>query len=251
MPYGARTFLHVPMHTATVWPTLGVSLTLFQLQRPLVGLIVADLGELRGQARRLFQRQFSQQDFEHAIERAAVAIGTALALIGGRCRSANEQDDLDTVAAHSADRDVPFPVLKDFGGKLAHILGVTRVPAVVVLDGAFVLRYRGRVDDRYGVAARRPKATRDDLALAVEEILGGKAVSVAETEADGCLLARDRQQPGKLGVTYSKHVARILQERCQVCHRPDQAAPFALHQASAGTPRYCASTRACVKPVPS
>src|SRR5476651_248935 len=87
VPYGARTFLHVPMHTATVWPTLGISLALFQLQRSLVGLIVADPGELRRQACRLFQRQFSEQDFEHAIERAAVAIGAALALFGGGRRS--------------------------------------------------------------------------------------------------------------------------------------------------------------------
>ena len=70
---------------------------------------------------------------------------------------------------------------------------MTRVPTVVVLDGDFTLRYRGRIDDRYGVAARRPKATRDDLAQALDEVLAGKKVSVAETEADGCLLDRGRQ----------------------------------------------------------
>ena len=38
----------------------------------------------------------------------------------------------------------------------------------------------------------------------------------------------------KLGLTgdaataYSKEVSRILQQRCQSCHRPDQAAPFSL-----------------------
>src|SRR5205807_1811285 len=31
----------------------------------------------------------------------------------------NEAEDLDQIATHSADRDVPFPVLKDVGGKLA------------------------------------------------------------------------------------------------------------------------------------
>ena len=90
---------------------------------------------------------------------------------------ANEQEDLDQVAAHAYDHDVPFPVLKDFGQKLADSLGVTRVPTMVVLDGDFVLRYRGRFDDRYGTAARRDKATRDDLALAIEEVLAGKKVT--------------------------------------------------------------------------
>ena len=58
----------------------------------------------------------------------------------------NQPEDLDAVAAHAHDRDLPFPALKDFGQKLADRLGVTRVPAVAVLDGAFALRYRGGVD---------------------------------------------------------------------------------------------------------
>ena len=103
---------------------------------------------------------------------------------------ANEQEDLDQVAMHSYDRGIPFPVLKDFGQRLAGVLGVERVPAVVVLDKDFVLRYRGRINDRYGAGVRRKKATRDDLAEAIEDVLAGKKVRVAETEADGCLLDR-------------------------------------------------------------
>ena len=57
-------------------------------------------------------------------------------------------------AGHAADRDVPFLVLKDYGQKLADAVGVTRVPSVAVLDGDFELKYRGRVDDQYGVAAQ-------------------------------------------------------------------------------------------------
>src|SRR5262245_29760421 len=81
----------------------------------------------------------------------------------------NENEDLEKVAAHAYDRDVPFPILKDFGQRLAETLGVSRVPTVVVLDGDFGLRYRGRIDDRYGVASRRPRATREDLAQAIDE----------------------------------------------------------------------------------
>src|SRR5437868_333419 len=39
----------------------------------------------------------------------------------------NDQEDLDQIAVHASDRDVPFPVLKDVGGKLADMLGVTRL----------------------------------------------------------------------------------------------------------------------------
>ena len=141
---------------------------------------------------------------------------------------AHEHEDLDRVATHAYDRDVPFPVLKDFGQRLADTLGVERVPSAAVLDKDFVLRYRGRIDDRYGVASRRKEATRDDLGEAIEEVLAGKKVSVAETEPDGCLLDRAGKEPARKDVTYAKHIAPILQQRCQACHRSDQAAPFTL-----------------------
>jgi peroxiredoxin len=140
----------------------------------------------------------------------------------------NEPEDLDAIAAHAYDHDLPFPVLKDFDQKLADSLGVRCVPTVVVLDGDFALRYRGRIDDRYGVAGRRAKATRDDLSEALAEVLAGKKVSVPETEADGCALERPQKRPAKAGVTYARDVAPIVQRRCQACHRPEQSAPFAL-----------------------
>jgi hypothetical protein len=140
----------------------------------------------------------------------------------------NESEDLDQIASHAYDRDVPFPVVKDVGQKLANALGIVRVPGVVVLDADQGLRYRGRVDDRYGAASRRPKATRSDLAEAIDEVLAGKPVSVPETEADGCLIDRGRAATAKREVTYSRDVAAILQSRCQTCHRPGQVAPFSL-----------------------
>ncbi len=140
----------------------------------------------------------------------------------------NENEDLDVIAGHAHDRDIPFPVLRDFGQKLFDHLGATRVPVVAVLDGDFVLRYRGRIDDRYGVNLRRPQATREDLMLAIDEVLAGKQVTVPETENDGCLVDRVVKQPVSREFTFTKDVVPILQNRCQVCHRPDQSAPFTL-----------------------
>src|SRR5262245_48413276 len=139
----------------------------------------------------------------------------------------NHKDDLEAIAAHAYDRDTPFPVLKDVGAKLADALGVTRVPTVAVLDADFTLKYRGRADDRYGVSSRKVKATRTDLAEALDEVLAGKKVTTSETEADGCLIGRAVESKTK-DVTYSKHVAPIIQNRCQTCHRAGQSAPFAL-----------------------
>jgi mono/diheme cytochrome c family protein len=78
------------------------------------------------------------------------------------------------------------------------------------------------------VAPRRTAATRDDLGKALDEVLAGNKVSVAETQPDGCLLDRAGNKPAAGDITYAKHVAPILQQRCQVCHRPEQAGPFSL-----------------------
>ena len=140
----------------------------------------------------------------------------------------NEPEDVDQVAGHTADRDVPFLVVKDYGQKLADAVGVTRVPSVAVLDGELKLKYRGRVDDQYGVAAKRPMPTRGDLAEALAEVVAGKPVTTPQTDADGCPIARAEKPAPRPGVTFAKDVAPILQKRCEACHRDGQNAPFAL-----------------------
>jgi len=140
----------------------------------------------------------------------------------------NEPDDAGKVAGHAYDRDVPFLVLKDYGQRLADAIGVTRVPAAAILDNKLTLRYRGRIDDQYGVAARRPKPARNDLADSIDELLAGKAISTPETESDGCVLARAEKPVGRPNVTFAKDIAAILQKRCESCHREGQSAPFTL-----------------------
>ena len=140
----------------------------------------------------------------------------------------NAYEDLDMVAAHAADHDIPFPVLKDVRQQLAERLGVKRTPTVVVIDRAGMLRYRGMIDDQYGVGYARARATEEPLRAALDAVLQGAPVQVPETEADGCVLVH--AEPLRVGrtLTYCRDVAPILQRRCQPCHRPGQVAPFAL-----------------------
>ena len=71
---------------------LARTILLFELQRALVCFVVADLGDLRRQARRLFERQFRQQRLQHTIERAAMTVGAAL-FVRRRRRARHQQDD--------------------------------------------------------------------------------------------------------------------------------------------------------------
>jgi mono/diheme cytochrome c family protein len=106
-------------------------------------------------------------------------------------------------------------------------LGVQRTPEVAVLDGAAMLRYRGRIDEQFRVTGENPAAGRAYLAEAIEAVLAGARPAVEETEVDGCLIPL-RRPPERRDVSYAADVAPILQKRCQECHRPDQQAPFSL-----------------------
>jgi peroxiredoxin len=142
--------------------------------------------------------------------------------------NANAQDTFVRVSAHAQDRAVPFPVLKDFAHKAADALGARRTPEAFLLDSKRVIRYHGRIDDQYGLNYQRDKPRRQDLKEAIDDLLAGKAIRTAATETPGCVIGRTKEPRVAGKVTYTKHVARILQKRCQECHRPGEIGPFSL-----------------------
>jgi peroxiredoxin/mono/diheme cytochrome c family protein len=141
---------------------------------------------------------------------------------------ANCQDSLTELAAYAQSHKLSFPVLKDAGNVAADQLGAVRTPEVFVLDRDRTVRYHGRIDDQHLVGRQRPAATREDLKLALEELLAGKPVSVPETTAVGCHIGRVPKREPTGEVTYSKQISRLLQRRCVECHRAGEVAPFPM-----------------------
>jgi peroxiredoxin len=142
--------------------------------------------------------------------------------------NSNPQDTLTEIASYARQHSLTFPILKDADGALADALQATRTPEVVVLDGARVVRYQGRIDDQYtpGVQWRAPK--RQDLAVALDELLADDPVSVSRTEPAGCLIGRAARTEPKGNITYASHVAAIFNRRCVECHRAGEIGPFPL-----------------------
>jgi peroxiredoxin len=142
--------------------------------------------------------------------------------------SSNQQDSITVLTDYAREHKIPFPILKDVGNGVADQFGAIRTPEAFVLDPQRVIRYWGRIDDQYGVGYSRPKAEHRDLAAALDELLAGKPVSTPVTDASGCFIGRV-QKPAKNGaITYSKHIAPILQKNCVGCHHEGEIAPFAL-----------------------
>ncbi|HEV3416948.1 MAG TPA: redoxin domain-containing protein, partial [Pirellulales bacterium] len=161
------------------------------------------------------------------LSQAFAAKGVALVGI-----DSNRQDAITEIDAYARVNGLNFPILKDVGNKVADQLGATRTPEALLLDSQGTVRYQGRIDNQYtfgaGVGFAQPQLKRKDLAIAVDELLAGKPVSVATTEFKGCLIGRIREPQKDAPVTYSNQVARLLNERCVSCHRPGEIGPFAM-----------------------
>jgi peroxiredoxin/mono/diheme cytochrome c family protein len=142
--------------------------------------------------------------------------------------NSNPSDTADSIAAHVKEFKIDFPVLVDEDQVVADLFGARRTPEAFVLDARKRIRYRGRIDDRFGYIYKREKSRRQELEEAVKELLAGKKVSVPETEPVGCLITRRDRLKDRGKITYARHVSRIFQDRCANCHHPGTAAPFSL-----------------------
>lgn len=140
-------------------------------------------------------------------------------------------DEVADVAAWGKDREIPFPLLKDEGTRMADRLAIERVPTVLVLDATRTVRYKGRIDDQYAPGVHRARANTRELGNALDALIEGREIKVSHTPAAGCLITREREaKPPTTGepITYSKHVAKIIHAKCLECHRPGEAGPFSL-----------------------
>ncbi len=141
---------------------------------------------------------------------------------------ANSHDSLTEIGAFVREYELTFPFLKDVGNVVADAVEAERTPEVFLLDQKRVVRYRGRIDDQYGIGYIRDEPESRNLADAIDSLLAGNPVAVAKTDAVGCIIGRVREPDANATVTYSNQIARILQNNCVECHRPGQIGPFAL-----------------------
>jgi hypothetical protein len=142
--------------------------------------------------------------------------------------NSNQQDSATEIQHYARKHGIDFPILKDSGNVVADQFDAIRTPEVFVIDGQGVVRYWGRIDDQYDVGIARPSATTHELKDALEDLLAGREVRRATTEAPGCRIGRIRRPDPNGAVTYSKHIAPIFRARCESCHRDGEIAPFTL-----------------------
>lgn len=93
-------------------------------------------------------------------------------------------DRLPAMTARAKARDFRFPYLSDPTGGVARTFGAVRTPECFLLDRQRRIVYMGAIDD----SADPERVTRLHLALAIESLLAGRAIEVAETPPVGCMI---------------------------------------------------------------
>ena len=133
-----------------------------------------------------------------------------------------------------ADHGLRGTLAPDGDHELARALRLRTTAEVFVIDQARTLRYRGAIDDQYGIGYQKAAPQHDYLRDAVRTVLDGRVVAVPATTAPGCIADHgDADAPEKIAkekgtLTYHNRISRIIQSNCEFCHHAGGAAPFGL-----------------------
>jgi peroxiredoxin len=100
--------------------------------------------------------------------------------------NSNKAEAVADIAAHAKDKKFAFPVLKDEKNIIADRYGAMATPEVYLVDQKGALLYHGRIDDSRKLESMKTS----DLANALDAVLAGKPVPVAQTKAVGCSIKR-------------------------------------------------------------
>lgn len=99
----------------------------------------------------------------------------------------NVYDQAQIIEHAIEERQIRFPILRDEGNVVADLYEAVTTPHIFVADPDGILRYRGHIDD---TTFKRKEPTINYLEEAVDALLLGNEIQVAETAPFGCTINR-------------------------------------------------------------
>lgn len=144
--------------------------------------------------------------------------------------NASAQDDVASIAAEAKEFYTGVPVLKDETQMVTRSLGAKRTAEVFAISTKdWSVFYHGALDDQMVQGAVKVESSEQYLADALDGFLHAKEIKNPNTAAAGCLLHYESAlEVADKDLSYSKHIAPILQQKCVSCHSPGNIGPFAL-----------------------
>lgn len=95
------------------------------------------------------------------------------------------EDSYEAMQARAKEKGFEFPYVVDASSNVARAFGATRTPEIFLFDAKGKLVYKGAVDDN---AQAPDKVTVRYLKDALEAVVAGRKVELAETKALGCTI---------------------------------------------------------------
>jgi len=110
------------------------------------------------------------------------AKGVQLVAINSNDDKAYPEDSFPEMVKRAKEKGFNFPYLRDAPQKVVEAYGGICTPHVFAFDRSRKLRYRGRIDD----SKEEGKVTTHDLRNALDDLVAGNPVRVADTRPFGC-----------------------------------------------------------------
>ena len=101
--------------------------------------------------------------------------------------NSNKMENMPEIKKHVDENGFPFIVLKDNKNVVADLYKAKVTPEVFVHNNVRELLYHGRIDDSSIESERKTT----DLKMALDELLGGGDIAIADTKAFGCSIKRE------------------------------------------------------------
>lgn len=101
----------------------------------------------------------------------------------------NVNEEEAEIRKNAGEHGYTFPIFRDIGSRAADRFGAQATPELFVLDTNAQIQYHGGVDDAQNPARVHHHSLRE----ALDQVLAGLPVTIAETKSFGCTIKRPRR----------------------------------------------------------
>ena len=129
--------------------------------------------------------------------------------------NSNLQDNRNSIHDEAIQFGYDIPILIDETQIIGESLNLVRTAEVFILDPkTWKVLYHGALDDRLTYENQKAEASNHYLQDAIDSVLGGKQITIAQTNAVGCLInfPEKTHRAKHAAISYEKEIAPILQE---------------------------------------
>lgn len=118
----------------------------------------------------------------------ALGSGLGVAVLNSNEAQRSADDSYEDMKAYAKDQGYGWYYMVDQNSALADAFGANRTPECYLFDASGKLVYHGAIDDNPNDAGA---VSRKHLRVAIDEVLGGKEVTVKQSRSVGCSIKRN------------------------------------------------------------